>query len=220
MCNFLEVAQVLQFQFLSSFTFFSQLERVKILETKLSTEKERVEQLSNENVELRNEIEELKQVSTENAELSEKLEAMLTHNAELQREVEKLDQVLKENEELHQEIQRLDSVLADDTLEIQKLMEELNTKDNQLNNVRRQFVEASNEEIETLRRQLVEKQSEIEELQNHAQNLQTRLNQGDEAHKESQAEAISKIAAMKPEIDALRTQLSMKEGELRELRQR
>lgn len=191
-----------------------------------------MEQLSNENVDLRNEIAKLAKVSTENAELSQKVEetsnqnaelnhkfvAVSNHNAELQQEVEKLDKVLKLNEELHQEIQRLDSVLADDTLEIQKLMQELAARDNEINNIRSQSVETSNGEIETLRRQLVEKQSEIEELQDHVRNLQNRLNQGDEAYKESQAEAISKIAAMKSEIEPLRSQLRMKAEEVTKLR--
>ena len=176
------------------------MEHVVNLETELSEQKYFVEQLSTQNIELRQELQKFEQISAENVDLKDEL-----HN--------------------------LDSALNDYVTQIGHLKEQIYNKEAELETVRKNQAEKLSEvsnlrfelyekakESEMVRQHLSDREAEIVELRETARNLETDLNLGDEAHKESQAEAISKIASMKHEIEALRSQLKAKEAECTQLK--
>ena len=84
----------------------------------------------------------------------------------------------------------------------------------------KQKMSENEEEVELLRGSLSERESDIVELEEMVRNLEGDLNLGNEAYRDSEAESVSRIEAIKREVESLSSQLKSKEDECVDLKKR
>jgi chromosome segregation ATPase len=186
------------------------------LELELQEERQHLESLSNKNVELETKVRELETVSDKNVQLSEQLDTLSTENSELRNEMKKLDSVTTD---YVAQIRSLKDEAEMKKIELENARHILHEKSMGMSNLKEKMVEYE-EEVERLRLNLSERESDIVELEEMVRNLEGDLNIGNEAYRDSEAESVSRLDAIKREVESLRSQLRSKEDECDDLKRR